>query len=703
MLKIEKNYDFRKRLCTPHKRVIRDKNDLKRDNEYEIKNGCRIYAEGSDEVLATAIADFKAYLKTAFGLSSALTQKEEDADISMRVCRDGLGENANGYMGRKTEVKECGIVISAFDFRGIAQALYALEERMNSRHAPYLTCGITEERPAYTPRMVHSGYGIDEFPDDYLATCAHHGYDAILAFVKDKNHSAHGECDFCDIVRRAKKYGIDVYAYSYINNFHHPDEEGAKEHFGELYGGLFRDIPGLRGIVFVGESIEFPSHDPHVSPRHYYEIPANGIPDGKITPGWWPCEDYPQWISLVRDSVRAVSPDADIVFWTYNFGYVEEKHRVALLEKMPTDISLLVTFEMFDRYPMGEGIGQVCDYTVSNIGPGKYFESEAAVAAKRGIKLYSQVNTAGRTWDFGVAPYEPFPNQWNKRHEAINACREKYGLSGLMESHHFGFLPSMITRIAKNNYTLGGVSYDEKLIQIAHDFAPGEEDAFISAMATVSSSMEHYVASDENQYGPFRIGPAYPLCLVVSCKLPNQEGAHFGNGIYYTLPKRYDSDGMHDPYGLRVRGELAEAKKARTLVKEGLAALRKIKNKNVELERLINLVSFIEKCYITAINAISFRLAREKLLTAPNKKILSSAISEIERIAKAEIKNAGSAIPIVERDSAIGFEPSMLYQCDRRGIEWKLEQVRNMLDMELNLYRRAVDPESVKGRYFRFR
>ena len=51
------------------------------------------------------------------------------------------------------------------------------------------------------------------------------------------------------------------------------------------------------------------------------------------------------------------------------------------------------------------------------------FKSEAEVAKKRGIKLYSQVNTGGKTWDFGVIPYEPFPYQWIKRYKEMEKAQ----------------------------------------------------------------------------------------------------------------------------------------------------------------------------------------------------------------------------------------------------------------------------------------
>ena len=701
MLKIEKNYDFRERLCKPHKRIYRIKGDLPKTDEIEIKNGDTLYIDECDEVAATAAEDIVDYFKTAFGIKLTRTDKEEGAKIKARICPEILTGDAVGYMGRRVEISAEGVSVTGYDARGLAQGFYSLEERMNLRRAPYLTFGKTEMRAAFTPRMVHSGYGIDLYPDEYLSSIAHSGYDAILAFVKDKNHSAHGECDFADIVKRAKKYGIDFYAYSYLENFMHPSDEGAREHYAELYGGLFRDIPGLRGMVFVGESIEFPSNDPHVAKRHYYEVPEDGIPDGKLSPGWYPCYDYPEWISLVRDSIREASPDADVVFWSYNFGFIGKEERLALLRNIPTDISLLVTYEMFDTYEMGNGKGMVMDYTVSNIGPGKYFVSEAEVAKERGIRLYAMTNTGGRTWDFGTLPYEPFPHQWHKRCESILDSQEKYGLCGLMEAHHYGFLPSFVSRLITNDFTVGAPSFEEKLAEIAGEYSPDEPEKFIRAMETVSRSIEHYVPPDENQYGPFRIGPSFPLCLCRGMKPPAEPGTHFGNRIYYVIGRNCDDWGYHDPYSVRVRAEIEEAKKSRALVREGLKLLKSIKKKNKALERLINLIGFIECTYTTAIHAKTFYILRYKLLGATTVGEIEKIVVRLEAIGRAEIKNAQKVLPIVDRDSSIGFEASMGYQCDRKAILWKIKQVNYMIDTELALYKRSYDP-SFAGRYYKF-
>ena len=51
--------------------------------------------------------------------------------------------------------------------------------------------------------------------------------------------------------------------------------------------------------------------------------------------------------------------------------------------------------------------------------------------------------------------------------------------------------------------------------------------------------------------------------------------------------------------------------------------------------------------------------------------------------AKAEYANALSALPLVERDSRLGWEPSMEYCGGPRQIRWKLEQMKKLYGLEM--------------------
>src|SRR5690606_27853702 len=122
------------------------------------------------------------------------------------------------------------------------------------------------------------------------------------------------------------------------------------------------------------------SHDPNTTQRLRYDAPPDGLPSTKPSPGWWPCVDYPQWLQLIKGTIRKYSPKAEIVFWTYNWGWAPEEARLELIRNLPEDITLLVTFEMFEQH-QHHGVTNYCaDYTISFVGPGKYFASEAKEA-----------------------------------------------------------------------------------------------------------------------------------------------------------------------------------------------------------------------------------------------------------------------------------------------------------------------------------
>lgn len=218
-----------------------------------------------------------------------------------------------------------------------------------------------------------------------------------------------------------------------------------------------------------------------------------------------PCEDYPRWVETVKNAVRKYNSQADIVFWTYNWGWAPESDRIKLIEALPKDISLLVTYEMFEQFPIGNSMNNCADYTLAFAGPGRYFVSEAKAAAKQGIRLYAMSNTGGLTWDIGVIPYEPMPFQWIKRYKGLLEAHEQWELCGLMESHHYGFWPSFISDIAKRAFY-----GDEILTDIVTDVVQsyfGSNPSVEQALAKWSEAITHYTPTDEDQYGAFRIGP----------------------------------------------------------------------------------------------------------------------------------------------------------------------------------------------------
>ena len=532
---------------------------------------------------------------------------------------------------------------------------------------------------------------------------AHAGLDAILLFVGASgqeggafiDRTPKGYTDFNALIDRAERYGIDIYAYSYLKSERHPDAPDAEAYYEGTYGALFAHRPRFKGVILVGESVEFPSLDPHTTGRSYTTPPPDGVPSTKPSPGWWPCEDYPQWLNLLVRVIRRHSPNADIVFWTYNWGWAPEAPRLALIRALPTDITLLVTFEMFEQLKR-ENITSVCvDYTLAFEGPGRYFTSEAQAAHERGLRLYTMANTGGLTWDFGVIPYQPAPFQWARRYRALLDARERWGLQGLMESHHYGWWPSFVSELAKNAYWAPSEPVEEAAAAIARrDYGPEAAPLVLGAWRDWSEASRDYVPTNEDQYGPFRIGPGYPLLFQRHADPPAAWHAMLGNRIVHTNYR--PSEGPRQSLGpARFPVEIRSLERMAARWQQGLDRLEQAlactpAHKRPTLEELTNLGQFILCCVRTTIHTKRWWLLKHAVQGEADPTRANALLDEMVALAEEEIANTQAAIPLVERDSRLGWEPSMEYMADRAHLEWKIAVVRRVIEHEIPDYRRSL-------------
>lgn len=691
---MEKAYEFRKKLLQIHEPDIRDFSRKSKKEEFFFSDETTIsISKTACEVIRTAVLDFTNFLYTSMGISSSIITGRKKCDIKVSLASEAgvdLGKY-DTYRGFSILTDENGVCVYGHDARGIAQGLYYLEDIMSLEHAPAIPYGAISKKPMFSPQMVHSGFGLDKYPDNYLAKIAHEGRDVILVFTKDVNETPDGYLDFNDLIRRASKYGLDVYAYSYMISDMHPDAPEAEEYYENTYGRLFRECPDLAGVTLVGESVEFPSKDPNVSPGRVNQSFVDGIPTGKTTSGWWPCYDYPQWVNCIKKIIRKYNPNADIVFWTYNWGGKPKDVRLKLIEELPTDISLQATFEMFEQRKYGNRTGHLADYTLAFEGPGVYFESEAEAAAKRGIRLYSMTNTGGLTWDFGVIPYQPMPYQWMKRFEGMRKAHDKWNLCGIMENHHYGLYPSFISKLAKWSFWEPREDMDKILERLLKGyFGESNYDKVSEGLRYISDASKYYTPTDADQYGAFRVGPAYPFNLEKVVSIPSDPKAMFGNTIcfpYYTEVQHE----LDSPTPLRVPEELKSLYKMLENINKGILMLEDAKEQNNNLSELLNMIRFMACCVQTGINAKEWYLLKSKMRVANSKNELLDIYNQMEDLLKKEIVNAEKAIPYVENDSRLGWEPSMLYIGDKWHIEWKIRHANYVLNNELSLYKKVVE------------
>ena len=700
MLSKQNNYDFKSELLVVHKKDVRDLTLIAKDDEFAFTDGVEISIKNfDDEVIMTAVRDFEDYLFTSMSVSAFIKKGESKTATIQIALGKNLGE-AEGYMGYRITTTKDGIELLGHDARGVAQGLYYLEDLMNIRKAPFIKVGKIERKALFSPRITQSPFGMYEWNDDAFKILAHRGFDAIDLWVKDPWTNKRGEyLDIRLIAERAKKYGIDVYVELYAPHTAHPDDEGAQEFYDNLYSTLFDVCPIIKGVTVVGEATNFPSRDPRVGLSPHPKNFVDNIPTGKISPGWFPCSDYPEWIEMIKKAVRKKRADADVILCSYNWGFQPEEDRIALINNLPTDITLLATWDMFHKFKVGDSIEDICDYSLSFEGPGEYFVSEAKAAKARGIKVYAISNTSGRTWDFGTVPYEPMPEQWIKRYKNMQKAHEELGLRGLIENIHYGFHPSIITDLEKQAFFTPVEPLEQTLMSLLErDYGVENAPTVKRATELFSEAITHYVPTNEDQYGGFRTGPAYPFwsgdldglpsSIPDQGKMPDRPHAMFGNGVYfgkYTL----DYEARNSLPGVRIYDELKSVTIVEDLLNKGIAVLESIENPNDNILKLILLAKFMRNSCRTVMNIKEHFILKQKLSIVGSKAEAEKIIDQLEDLLLRERENVLDTIPVVQLDSRLGWEPSMDYTTDEKGLRWKLTQLDYELKYKIANYRKA--------------
>ena len=702
-LKKEKNYEFRRFLEKVHTPNRRDTSVVCGETELEITEGWAILIEENcANVILNVARDLQDYLLVSMNVSVLLKKKadltldlEQGSQVIILAERPCELTKKNSY---RLNVAKDRVVILGADPLGTAHGSYFLEDLMNLKEAPILPMQNIVRQPVMAPRMVHSGWGMDQFPDSQLRLMAHYGFDSVLVTIRGEDETATGYQDINNLIDRAAEYGLGVYLYSNIKAAVHPDDPGAEATMEGIYGKMFARYNKAKGIILVGESVEFPSKDERTTGVPLADTSAvmdgDNLPDNRPSPGWWPCRDYPEYINLLKKVIRRHCPEADIVFWTYNWGWAPEEDRVALIKSLPDDITVMVTFEMFEKLKRENITNVTVDYTLSFEGPGHYFTSEAEAVKQRNMPLYTMSNAAGLTWDFGVIPYEPVPFQWAKRYNALLDMHEKNGLCGTIDAHHYGWWPSVIAEQAKWTLWKPATSTQEITEKLAaREFGKDAVSLVMQAWQKWSEAMPYYCSTDEDQYGPFRIGPSYPLQLQIdnirqactgALKLPENKFALTGNGIFFT--KYQPLEFAHQTPGFcRTEVEIRSLTKMRELWNEGIAyfeqAMEKMpENKRYAGEKMLNLGCFVGNCITTAINVKKWYRLNMQLRIESDPAKAKEICNTLIELAHAEMENARNSIPLVEADSRLGWEPTMHYMTDATHLKWKIEQVRRVAE-----------------------
>ncbi len=698
---MEKHMDFEKRMCEVHKpNRVNDKikstlSGTEITSEWKI-----IYKENSGVVIKNAVYDLKDYFKVSMNLDLDVCYGNEALEKSIFIFEDSSLDERSFSISVTDR-----IIIKGADERYTAQGCFNFEDELNLNEAPVIEEGEIDRKMRFSYRSICSGMDNCAYPDQHLNMIAHSGMTAIGLKIKDILENEEVLAKTRDVVERASNYGLDVYCLPPFRNTVHPDEEGAFEHYDKMYGKVFELCPKLKGFIIVGECCEFPSKDERTTGKSWRE----SLNDEKSSPGWFPCRDYPQFVSLLRDVIKSHSPNAELVFWTYNWGYEEQSLREELMKKVPTDITMMATFEMFEKINISPEIEEITtDYTLWQIGPGKYFTSESKIARDRGVRFYSMTNTGGNTWDIGGIPYIPAPQRWIKRWNAVCDAQDNLKLDGVRESHNYGYWPSFLAEMAKYAYMLPRVDLNDLLERIIiRDFGKENLSDVLKAYELFSEGMSHCVSTNEDQFGPARVGPSYPLFykeweLIPNCPVSGRQVNYEGYPIYtYNLDRteklQYETEEYIKMADLFSKGcdilsnvidRLPDGKK--DTAKHILQVASYMRNNAITIHH-VKRWHYLKGqlgVYVDAVptwvggrkNMVDAKKAVKPLVPVENKE---PVVKELIEILKAEIENAKNTIPLVRENSRLGYNQEYGYSCAEEQLKWKIKWAEKTLEEEL--------------------
>ena len=272
---------------------------------------------------------------------------------------------------------------------------------------------------------------------------------------------------------------------------------------------LARELPGLGGIILITAS-EYPSH---CIARCGMTIGAMGeqvkvdtnCPDCAVRE---PADIISEIITLMRDGIRAVSDEMEILAWNWSWIFYYEKPCREVIERLPKDVILMAGFERGGKQDRcGRKDHVVDEYSISYPGPSEQCRESFEVAKDCGLRVAAKLQF-GTTHELATVVSMPLISNLFKKADFIR----RNELAGFMGCWNFGNMLSANT--AAFNYFLSkGAPADENeaLLEFAKNYMPGcKADGAVKAWYAFAEAMLNYPFSIPYLYaGPTNYSLAY--------------------------------------------------------------------------------------------------------------------------------------------------------------------------------------------------
>ena len=537
---------------------------------------------------------------------------------------------------------------------------------------------------------------VSSCPEGLLARLAEQGINGVWlhavlwTLAKDPKYPEFGRggerrlANLRTLVARAAKYGIKVYLYmneprGQMGGFFEADParlamkgspngpKGFEQYalctsvpetlrwLEDSLAQVFAEVPGLGGII----TITYSENLTHCASR-------------------WKRTACPRCASrsdadLIVDANRAMiagvhrsAPDAQILVWDWSWPTNAAGDVIARLPKR--NVKLLCGSESRIKFRRGGVEVEENDYAISVVGPGEQALGRWRQAAAAGLGMAAKVQAAN---SLELASYPYYPTLEQVARHACNLRAEK--IDSILLSWSIGTYPCLAFRV----FDLAArtdLPPDALLDRLAAErYGAAAAPTVRRAWKAFSDGFASYPHNIVTLYrGPQHMGPANPLYLEPTGYQATMNFFPFDDAevwrgaypadVWIELMQRV-ADGFADGC------KMFEA--AIPEMDEGLRA---------EARRELGLFRGERLHFQSAADQMRFTIARNRRLKAETAAERARLTREMAEAVRRELASAKELLPIVERDSRIGFIPSVRYYFVPQDIREKIILCRTLLE-----------------------
>ncbi|MBN1864108.1 MAG: hypothetical protein JW808_04340 [Victivallales bacterium] len=170
---------------------------------------------------------------------------------------------------------------------------------------------------------------------------------------------------------------------------------------------LARGLPGLGGVILITAS-EYPAHcwsRRGLIADEWGHLSQMDIECPRCAKRH-PVEVVGEIIRLVRDGIRSISDEMEIVSWNWSWTAYEKDPSPTIIKNLPEDVIYMADFERGDEKVILGKKRPIDEYSLSFVGPSKRFAASTKIAREAGKRCMAKLQF-GTTHELATVPNLP--------------------------------------------------------------------------------------------------------------------------------------------------------------------------------------------------------------------------------------------------------------------------------------------------------